>query len=86
TGLLQVVVNQRLSSYETRPDFNFETADAHFSFSKELSEDEEDEYYTPYREMEVESSQAAFRLSLNSPDTIDLNSSLESNSVDMAYE
>ncbi|KAI3835781.1 hypothetical protein MKW92_025129 [Papaver armeniacum] len=86
TGFLQVVVNQRLSSYETRPDFNFETADAHFSFSKELSEDEEDEFYTPYREMEVESSQAAFRLSINSPDTIDLNSSLDSNSVDMAHE
>ncbi|KAI3832802.1 hypothetical protein MKX03_026563 [Papaver bracteatum] len=85
SGLLQVVVSQRLSSYEPRPDFNFETADAHYSFSKDLSE-EEDEFYTLYRELEVDSSQDAFRMSLNSLDPLELNSSLDSNSVDVTDE
>ncbi|KAI3924962.1 hypothetical protein MKW92_045365 [Papaver armeniacum] len=82
SGFLQVVVNQSLSPYKERPDFNFETADAHYSFSRDLSEDE-DEYYTPYRELEIDSSQAAFRMSLNSSDTIETLSSLGSNSVEI---
>ncbi|KAI3854730.1 hypothetical protein MKX03_014995 [Papaver bracteatum] len=85
TGLLQVVVDHRLSTYETRPEFNFEIVDAHYSFSKDLLE-EADEYYTPYIELEVESCHASFRMSLNSPDPIELNSSLGSNSEDVTDE
>ncbi|XP_026395651.1 uncharacterized protein LOC113290267 isoform X2 [Papaver somniferum] len=79
TGLLQVVVNRRLCNFEKRPDFNFETADAHYPFSKELDEEGE-EYFTPHRELEVYSTQAAFRMTLDSPDLIETNSSLGSNS------
>ncbi|KAI3883910.1 hypothetical protein MKX03_017373, partial [Papaver bracteatum] len=82
SGLLQVVVNQRLSSNQERPNFNFETADAHYSFSKDLSEEDE-EYFTPYRELEIDTSQSAFRMSINSSDPSESISSLGSNSVEI---
>ncbi|KAI3859343.1 hypothetical protein MKW98_007724 [Papaver atlanticum] len=86
-GYLQVVVNQRLSSASDRPDFDFEMADAHFSYSNEPVEEEEDEnLYTPYRELTVDSSQSAFRMSFDSPDPIELNSSLGSNSEEISEE
>ncbi|KAI3911318.1 hypothetical protein MKW98_010205 [Papaver atlanticum] len=64
-GTLQAVVYQGCSSFNPRPDFNFEITDAHFSFSNSNEEDE-DEFYTPYRELEVQDSQAAFRMSIAS--------------------
>ncbi|KAI3907568.1 hypothetical protein MKW98_016212 [Papaver atlanticum] len=88
SGYLQVVVNQYLSGVKEKPDFNFETADAHFSFSKSLSKDLEEEeegdhYYTPYRELTSEGSQASFKISFDSPDPIEIASSLGSNSEEI---
>ncbi|KAI3847864.1 hypothetical protein MKX03_002334, partial [Papaver bracteatum] len=86
-GYLQVVVNQRLSNVSDRPDFDFKKADAHFSYSNEVIKEEEDEnFYTPYIELTIDSSRSAFRMSFDSPDLIDFNSSLGSNSEEIRDE